>query len=58
MLGFVVSYFAMNVLALCVAFPLVPPGTSVACHVGGLATGAAVVVIARARRTVEAWRPA
>jgi len=58
MLGFVGTYIAMNVLALYVTFPLVPPGTSVACHVGGLATGAAVVVIARARRTVEAWRPA
>jgi membrane associated rhomboid family serine protease len=48
-LGFVGTYIAINLLALFVSTPLVPPGTSVACHLGGFALGAFVVVAARLR---------
>jgi membrane associated rhomboid family serine protease len=49
MLGGVVTYVALNVLGLFVATPLVPPGTSVACHVGGFTVGVALVVSAQLR---------
>jgi len=47
--AFVVSYMAMNVLGLFVSTPLMPPGTSLACHVGGFTCGVAAVLLAEAR---------
>ena len=49
MLAFAVSYMAMNVLGLFVSTPLTPPGTSLACHVGGFTCGVAAVLLAEAR---------
>lgn len=49
MLGFFVSYMAMNVLGLFVSTSLVPPGTSLACHVGGFIVGTLAISLARLR---------
>lgn len=39
MCGFVVTYVLINIVALDVSTPLLPPGVSVAAHVGGFVTG-------------------
>lgn len=49
MIGFVGTYIAMNLLALYVTMPLLPPGVSAAAHLGGFATGSACALLARAR---------
>ena len=56
-LAFIVPYVVVNLLALVLPQSLFAmPGVAVGAHIGGFATGAAVVVVARARQTVEAWR--
>lgn len=49
MIGFVGPYIAMNLVALYVTTPLFPAGVSTAAHLGGFATGAACVLLARSR---------
>lgn len=51
LLAFTVAYIGLNLVGLHVPTPLLPAGTSVACHLGGFATGALVVGIRRARGT-------
>jgi membrane associated rhomboid family serine protease len=49
MLGFVVSYIGMNIVALFVANPLIPPGVSVGAHIGGFCVGVMGVMVERIR---------
>jgi hypothetical protein len=57
LLGFVVVYVIMNIVALYVTNALVPPDTSVACHVGGFSAGVATG-LSFARALFEARRRA
>jgi membrane associated rhomboid family serine protease len=49
LLGFVVSFIAMNVVELFVSTSLIGPGVSVGAHIGGFCVGAAVMGAGRVR---------
>jgi membrane associated rhomboid family serine protease len=49
MLGFVVSYIGMNIVALFATIPPIPPGVSVGAHIGGFCVGVMGVVLERIR---------
>jgi membrane associated rhomboid family serine protease len=56
-LAFIVPYVALNLLALVLPHSVFAmPGVAVSAHIGGFVFGSLVVLVGRARGTVEAWQ--